>query len=197
VNHSYQLGDQIYSVRLEPQGDGTWLAHVGSETFRVELLSRSAGELRFTVDGQPFEALTVWESRDNPGGRRHFVALLGPPEPGAAPAVHHYELIRLAGTQGQLLQGPAIARAAGAPGTGRGVVEAPMPGQVRQMLVQEGERVQAGQPLLVLEAMKMTTRLTAGISGRVARVWVQPGEAVERGQQLVEVEPAPEPPGPT
>lgn len=194
---SYQLGDQIYTVRLEPQGNGTWLAHVGSETFRVKRLSRSAGELRFTVDGQPFEALTAREAGGNPGGRRRFVALLGRPEPGAAPTVHHYELIRLAGTQGQLLQGPAVARPAGAPGTGRGVVEAPMPGQVRQVVVQEGERVQAGQPLLVLEAMKMTTRLTAGISGRVARVWVQPGEAVERGQQLVEVEPAPEPPGPT
>ncbi len=196
MNHSYQLGDQIYTVRLEPRGDGTWLARVGSEAFRVELISRSAGELRFTVNGHPFEALTTWESSGNPGGRRHFVALLGRPEPGAAPAVHHYELTRLPGSLGQARYNPVAARTAKVPWPGQGVVEAPMPGQVRQVLVQEGERVQTGQPLLVLEAMKMTTRLAAGISGQVARVWVQPGESVERGQRLVEVEPAPEPPGP-
>ncbi len=76
----------------------------------------------------------------------------------------------------------------GAPRAGGGVVAAPMPGLVVRVLVAEGQRVGAGTPLVVVEAMKMENELRAGAAGRVRRVLVVPGAAVERGQALVELE---------
>jgi biotin carboxyl carrier protein len=69
-----------------------------------------------------------------------------------------------------------------------GVLKAPMPGLVVRVQVQPGEQVAAGDPLVVLEAMKMENELKAGAPGTVKSVRVAPGEAVEKGQVLVEFE---------
>jgi biotin carboxyl carrier protein len=69
-----------------------------------------------------------------------------------------------------------------------GVLKAPMPGLVVRVQVQPGEQVAAGDPLVVLEAMKMENELKAGAPGTVKLVRVAPGEAVEKGQVLVEFE---------
>jgi acetyl-CoA/propionyl-CoA carboxylase biotin carboxyl carrier protein len=73
-------------------------------------------------------------------------------------------------------------------GTGSGFVAAPMPGQVRGILAAEGDRVTEGQPLALLEAMKMELRVTAPQSGVVKRILVQVGQSVEREQVLAEIE---------
>jgi len=70
-----------------------------------------------------------------------------------------------------------------------GVLKAPMPGLVVRVQVQPGDKVAAGAPLVVLEAMKMENELKAGAPGIVKSVRVAPGEAVEKGQVLVEFEP--------
>jgi len=62
-----------------------------------------------------------------------------------------------------------------------------MPGKVIAVLVAEGDAVEAGQPLVLVEAMKMETTLAAGIAGTVRRVAAQPGQLVDAGQVLVEV----------
>jgi pyruvate carboxylase subunit B len=69
-----------------------------------------------------------------------------------------------------------------------GVLKAPMPGLVVRVQVQPGAQVAAGDPLVVLEAMKMENELKAGAPGTVKSVRVAPGEAVEKGQVLVEFE---------
>ena len=79
------------------------------------------------------------------------------------------------------------ARSAGHGGGGSGLVAAPMPGKVIAVLVAEGDAVEAGQPLVLVEAMKMETTLAAGIGGTVRRVAAQPGQLVDAGQVLVEV----------
>ena len=65
---------------------------------------------------------------------------------------------------------------------------AQMPGVVRQVFVSEGEAVEAGQALLLLEAMKMEIRVSAPAAGTVRRLMVRAGDTVERGQTLAEVE---------
>ena len=79
------------------------------------------------------------------------------------------------------------ARSAGHGGGGSGLVAAPMPGKVIAVLVAEGDAVEAGQPLVLVEAMKMETTLAAGIGGTVSKVAVRPGQLVDAGQVLVEV----------
>lgn len=68
-----------------------------------------------------------------------------------------------------------------------GTLTATMPGQVRDVLVEPGQAVVAGEPLLILEAMKMETRLTAPRDGEVAQVFCAEGDVVDRGQKLVEL----------
>ena len=72
-----------------------------------------------------------------------------------------------------------------------GVVRAPMPGLVLDILVEEGDEVEAEQGLLVLEAMKMENELKAPSGGVVAAIHVEDGEAVDKEDLLIEIE-APE-----
>ncbi|MDR7481521.1 MAG: biotin/lipoyl-containing protein [Armatimonadota bacterium] len=65
---------------------------------------------------------------------------------------------------------------------------APMPGVVTRVLVAEGQAVAAGQPLCVLEAMKMETLVEAPAAGRVVRITVAPGTQVDGGAVLVDLE---------
>jgi acetyl/propionyl-CoA carboxylase alpha subunit len=74
------------------------------------------------------------------------------------------------------------------PGGESGMVVAPMPGTVIRIAVGEGQAVSAGDPLLVLEAMKMETPLPAPYDGRVKTVYVEEGDRVERGALLVELD---------
>jgi len=63
-----------------------------------------------------------------------------------------------------------------------------MPGSVVRVAVAPGDRVEAGQVLVVLEAMKMEHAVTAGGPGTVAEVAVAEGDQVETGRILVVVE---------
>lgn len=82
-----------------------------------------------------------------------------------------------------------LAESAVRPATPASVL-APMPGLVVRVLVQPGERVQAGQGVVVIEAMKMENELRASTAGIVRGVPVMPGSAVEKGAVLVELESA-------
>jgi acetyl-CoA/propionyl-CoA carboxylase biotin carboxyl carrier protein len=66
-------------------------------------------------------------------------------------------------------------------------IKAPMPGSVLAIRVSAGEEVEAGQVLLVLEAMKMENTVSAPVAGRVERVLVAAGQQVKRGETLVEL----------
>jgi len=66
-----------------------------------------------------------------------------------------------------------------------GTCQAPMPGKVIAVRVVPGQVVEANQPLVVLEAMKMEHTLEAPAAGTVAEVLVQPGDVVQGGQDLV------------
>lgn len=67
-------------------------------------------------------------------------------------------------------------------------VKAPMPGLVLAVRVQPGQQVEAGEGLLVLEAMKMENEIRASHAGTIARVHVTPGQAVTKGALLAEFE---------
>ena len=70
---------------------------------------------------------------------------------------------------------------------GGGNITAPMPGLVREVLVEEGEQLEAKQAVLILEAMKMENVIKSDGAGFVQSIKVQPGEAVEKGALLVEL----------
>jgi biotin carboxyl carrier protein len=63
-----------------------------------------------------------------------------------------------------------------------------MPGKIVRLLVGEGDAVEAGQGILVVEAMKMENEIAASKAGRVTSIVVEPGQAVESGALLAVVE---------
>lgn len=67
---------------------------------------------------------------------------------------------------------------------GRQQITAPMPGKVVQLLVNAGDRVDTGQGLLVVEAMKMQNEIRAPKTGVVERLLVSAGQAVNAGEIL-------------
>lgn len=79
-------------------------------------------------------------------------------------------------------------RSAGSAGSGRQQVRAPMPGRVLAVNVSEGDRVESGQGLVIVEAMKMQNELRSPHEGRVAQVCVKTGDSVASGDALVVVE---------
>jgi urea carboxylase len=65
------------------------------------------------------------------------------------------------------------------------VIAAPMPGSVWQVVAKEGEKVNAGNKVVILESMKMETAVTAPSAGRIEKILVSPGKTVEAGQALM------------
>jgi glutaconyl-CoA/methylmalonyl-CoA decarboxylase subunit gamma len=70
-------------------------------------------------------------------------------------------------------------------------VTAPMPGKVLKVLVRDGDLVEAGHALVVIEAMKMETTLAAESAAIVKHVRVAEGQSVDHGDVLIELSPPP------
>jgi biotin carboxyl carrier protein len=73
------------------------------------------------------------------------------------------------------------------PMSGDGRVKAPIPGLITRILVDLGAEVTGGQPLLVLEAMKMENEICAPRAGLITRINVQPGQDVTLHQLMLEI----------
>jgi biotin carboxyl carrier protein len=165
VEYRFDAGDAVYVVQVEPAGDALRVS-VGGQTYTVRMVARRHAELALDVEGLP--RLLARMAADGP---RRWIAL--EPAPPGGPVV----LV--------MPQPGSTLRRAGA--AGHDALEAQMPGVVRRVLVAPGDEVDRGQPLLLLEAMKMEIRVTAPHAGRVEAVAVVEGQAVERGQPLVDL----------
>lgn len=87
----------------------------------------------------------------------------------------------------------AAAESTAAPAQGGAVnkanaLKAPLPGVITEILVEVGQEVQAGDNVIVLEAMKMANNLQAEKSGKVTAVCVQVGQSVMEDEALVVIE---------
>lgn len=111
-------------------------------------------------------------------------------EQGEAMLVNEYELAAPAAAApaapaaAPVAAAPAAAPAAGALAAGE-VVTSPMPGNILKINVAQGQHVNEGDVLIVLEAMKMENEISATKSGTVAQISVTKGAVVETGTPLV------------
>lgn len=90
--------------------------------------------------------------------------------------------IRLMPARGVPLEG-----AAGA-GAGAKQIKSSMPGKVLKLLCKPGDKIEPGQPMLIIEAMKMENEIRAKHGGVVGEIPVQVGQKVETGEVLVKFE---------
>ncbi|HEC59986.1 hypothetical protein LCGC14_0799990 [marine sediment metagenome] len=131
-----------------------------------------ATEFKIDVHGETYD-IAVTGVGDSGGGKRKFyLSLDGMPEEVTFEALNEY--VSENGTDRKKATEP-------------GHVTAPLPGNVFEIFVKEGDKVEAGQSLLVMEAMKMETELLANISGTIKAVYVVKGDRVTPGETLIEI----------
>jgi biotin carboxyl carrier protein len=165
-----EVGGRTRNVVVKRVGDG----------FAV-----SVDQRRFSVDAVRIDAYTLSLLVDN--GCSHEVVLV----PDSAGRASSQLTVRVGTTPVVVALNGRRARARGAgtgPGTGPQRVVAPMPGKIVRVPVAAGDTVRAGQPLVVVEAMKMENELRAGRDGTVADVHAREGMSVEAGALLVVIQ---------
>ncbi|MEW6490486.1 MAG: biotin/lipoyl-containing protein [Thermodesulfobacteriota bacterium] len=139
----------------------------------VEILSLSAGQATVSVNGVTVEV-------ELPPG-----TVVAPARPS-----RHAPVLRGVRYGPRETQGWGTATAARRPSLFAGeAIYAPLPGSVVAVLVQVGDHVDPGTPVVLMEAMKMENEIQAHTAGRVTAVWVKAGQAVKVNDVLVVVAP--------
>jgi pyruvate carboxylase subunit B len=70
---------------------------------------------------------------------------------------------------------------------GEGKLNAPMPGKIIELMVNDGDDVERGDPVAILEAMKMENELKAPIAGSVSSIDVSEGDSLEKNAPILEI----------
>lgn len=156
---------------------------IDGETFEVEVRrsQESADEFVATVNG---DELSVWAPEPGLPGEVDWLVIGNRPYE----LVFHPDLewIESHGGHHQVrVRDTDVATVRPISGDGR--VKAPIPGLITRVMVEPGENVEAGQPLLVLEAMKMENEIRSPRTGVVAQLKAQPGQTVMLNELLVEI----------
>jgi biotin carboxyl carrier protein len=155
---SVSIGDRLESVTVEKK-ESTWTLRAGERLDTIEMVALGDGRAELLING-----------------RLNDVAFLTTAD----------------GLQ-FTLDGETYMATVGEPGRIRGrhrehSMAAPMPGVVLKISVALGDEVRKGDPLIVLEAMKMEHQIVAARDGRVAAVHCTVGELVQPGVDLVSLE---------
>jgi biotin carboxyl carrier protein len=162
-----KLGEQTYTVEIEEIGKSVYRVSVDGNEFLVDGKKTGRTNYSLIVDNRSFEIEvdnTEDEYRVLVDGRNYHVNLVDE------------RRMRVGGAQSGLqLQG-------------RQKVSVPMPGKVTAVLVSEGDLVEKGQGLIIVEAMKMENEVRSPIAGEVKEIKVKAGDAVEGGALLAIVE---------
>jgi biotin carboxyl carrier protein len=161
---------------------------VRGKAHRVSLESRGGNRIA-TVDGREIPVDTQRVSGDTValliGGKMHLVHLVQ----------GESRILAAIGGSRFTLEEPDTRRASGGPREemntpAGGTVKAPMPGQVIKINVTPGDNVEAGQGLVVVEAMKMEHEMRSPTKAIVEQVYVVVGQQVDAFQPLVELRPS-------
>lgn len=162
-------------------------ANINDEVTELELLDES-GEVQFGDKKQPYQFHRQENGRyllrmgtklykiDNVEYDKHTVTftLDG----------HWYE-VDVRNEQDLLLDRLGFKRAGE---IGEGELNAPMPGKILEVLVSEGDEVELGEPVAILEAMKMENELKAPIKGTVTSISVAKGDSLDKNAVILEIE---------
>jgi biotin carboxyl carrier protein len=161
------IDGQTYALELQRAGTRI-LAAVDGRRYELEARETEAGALLLIVGGRVYECRA--DAQQQPGGAR---------EVQVGEELYQVTLIDL-----KRLRSASGAGAAG----GRVQIKASMPGKVVRLLVEAGATVEAGDGLVIVEAMKMQNELKSPKSGKVVEIHTQMGATVNAGEVLITVE---------
>lgn len=163
MNLTFWLNGKEYALNLKPQpGEVFSLSHEG-RTYEVSAEFITDEEILLRIDGRVYNVLVQSNSSGYSviiGDRKYLV------EKKASFGASREEKLRIKKRE----------------------VKISMPGKVVAVLVENGAEVKQGQPVLILEAMKMQNEIKAPQEGKVANLKVKPGETVEAGSVLFAIE---------
>lgn len=163
MKYEVTLGDKTRNVEIEPV-DGKVRVTVDGVVHLVDLLRPTPDAFQILVDDASWEAGVVAI-----GGDDYLVDVMG-----------HARTVTVVDPRRKALR--LSAAAAG------GTLVSQMPGRVVKHLAAVGDTVKKGQPVIVVEAMKMENEIKSPADGRVVEIYVAEGSAVETGAKLLRVE---------
>ncbi len=162
-----KLGDQNYTVEIEEIGKSLYRVSVDGNEILVDGKKTGRSNYSLIINHRSFEVdvdITETEYRVLVDGRSYHIDLVDE------------RRMRVGGFQsGIQLQG-------------RQNISVPMAGKVIAVLVNEGDQIEKGQGLVIVEAMKMENEVRSPIQAVVTEVKVKAGQAVESGELLLVVE---------
>jgi biotin carboxyl carrier protein len=163
--YEVSIGAKVYRVDLARNGEG-WTCTLNGRQMPINVITIQGGTLSILLDGKSYEVKQEVTTAENNIvlGNQRFATLVRDP---------------------RSLQSRRITDAVG---QGPRKITAPMPGKVVRIMAAPGAEVEAGQAVIVIEAMKMQNELKAPKSGVVKKINVAEGAAVDAGQALAEVE---------
>lgn len=166
MEHELRLGQELFRVATEERG-GKVKVTIRDETYEVDLQNISENCLSLLIDGKAYTAYVAEE--DN----KRFVQI---------------------GDEQYLFEEPKEEVSGALGGAAAQVAETeigpPMPGKVVKLLVNEGDRVEVGQGLVIVEAMKMEHEIKSTIEATVRKVNFSAGDLVNLGDVIIELESA-------
>jgi len=162
VKISAKAGQQLVELTIE-RSNGEYVVEIGGERRRADVRKLEGDFYSILTGGRSYEVSV------EPRGEAYYV------RHGAAELLVTLSDPSRHAREGRVKQGPDE-------------VVTQMPGRVVRLLVAEGDEVEAGQGIVVVEAMKMENEIVAGKAGKVVSVRVEPGRTVEGGAVLAVIE---------
>lgn len=145
----------------------TYKFKLQGNTFEVKVLRRDDDGARVSVNGSEFNV--------------EFIPEEGVPT--KTPRLERTTVIPDTVEKSPVSEKPGAAK-------GVGTVKSPLPGNIFKLLVREGDKVKAGQTVLIMEAMKMENEIHCAVGGTVKELKVKEGQAVLEGDVLLVIDPS-------
>jgi len=158
----------------------TYFVTVGPNEYKVDIKNDE-----FMVNGQPMD-LKLRQLNEQglfllQKGNKQLEMLLRPKERNQVAVSVNRRHVTVQVERNDAAKGRPVAQ------TTAGACTAPMPGMVIQVNVAEGQSVEKGDVVVILESMKMQMEIKATVTGKVAKISAIPGKKVEKGTELVQI----------
>jgi len=163
ITHTFAHGDDETTLKLTARGADAYTVEIGNSSHEVRLITFSNGEMTLIVDGHRRRVGLIYDG----------VCTWWSGYEGASWALRWIDPLPAGGGQALF----------------EGSLRAPMPGNVIAIQVTDGQRVAAGDVLLIMEAMKMEHRIKAPYDGVVTGVHYAVGDFVQAGAVLLDLLP--------
>lgn len=164
LSREFVRDGETVAVQVESLGGDQYRVRVGDQVYEYDARALADGGVRIQQSGSVRAGSVAYGAGSN---QSYMVRVDGKTHALAAPA----------------------SRRGGSGGTADGTVRAPMTGTVLEVFCQVGDVVEADQTLVVVSAMKMEHKLSAGVAGTVQSVAIAKNATVDQGAELVVVVP--------